>query len=104
MELRTSPNQTVKSRPTRAKGAVRSRKVKYAINGTDPHTHTARYLVRSFPGQSQATYRAMHNALNRYLDPATSINPADAKYHRRHGTMPTPQYLKSAGVFEGLLD
>lgn len=104
MELRTSPNQSVKSRPTRVKGAIRSRKVKYAINGTDPHEHTARYLVRSFPGLDEPTYRAMHNALNRYLDPATSIFPEDARYHQRHGTMPTPQYLRSVGIFEGLLD
>lgn len=91
MRPRTSPNQAVPTRPLRTKGIIRSRVAHYSVNGTPAAVHRARYVVSMFPGYDTPTYRAMHNALDRYM----AVN--------RTGTAPTRAQILAQGIFDGLL-
>jgi len=87
---RTKDTQKVPTRPLRVKGMIRSRKVKYAVNGRDVADQRAGYVVSMFPGYDRATYAAMHNALDRCI--------ADNR-----GIVPTRDQIVAQGIFDGLL-
>ena len=88
---RTRDTQAVPTRPLRVKGMIRSRKVKYAVNGRSTRTQRAEYIASMFPGQDLATYKAMHNALDRNID-------------ANRGLVPTREQILAQGIFDGLLD
>lgn len=90
--LRYRDTKRTPTRPTKAKGAIRSRYAHYSINGTPAATHRARYIVSLFPGHTQATYKAMHNALDKYMS------------DNKTGIVPTKPQILALGIFDGLLD
>lgn len=88
MNPRTSPLQKVPSRPARAKHSLKSKLSAYAIPG---YNTIPGYVVSMHPGYDKATYRAMTNAIERYL-----ATPTGQQYG-----MPTPTQCNI--LFEGLI-
>lgn len=89
MQPRTSPLQKIPSRPARAKHSLKSKISSYSIRGADA---IPGYLAMNYPGQDADTYRAMHNALDIWMDT-----------HPEQVTVPTPAQLNHLGIFEGLI-
>lgn len=85
---RISPLQPIPSRPAKAKHALKSNLSRYSIRGADT---IPGYIKLHFPKQTLATYRAMENAVYRYLD-----TPNGMQYG-----IPSPAMLKN--LFEGLI-
>lgn len=74
-----------------------SRRSVWSSQQTPDESLTIGYIVASFPCQSPATYRAMHNALTRFRE-----SPTCPRYYREN--MPTPKDMVMLGIFDGLLD